>query len=75
VRPLTTLQARIVDGHAAGHRLTVGDLDLSARSGKEDTLMPIIEPASPCSHPCTKIVKFMTDHDVPANVSSTHCLT
>jgi hypothetical protein len=68
VRSLTTLQARIVDGHAAGRRLTpVGDLDLSARSGKEDILMPIVEPASPCSHPCTKIVKFMTDHDVPAN--------
>ena len=29
--------------------------------------MPIVEPARPCSHPCTKIVKFMTDHDVPAN--------
>jgi hypothetical protein len=23
---------------------------------------------APCSHPCSKIVKFMTDHDVPANV-------
>ncbi|HDO23021.1 MAG TPA: hypothetical protein ENH38_09160 [Nitrospirae bacterium] len=22
----------------------------------------------PCFHPCTKVAKFMTDHDIPANV-------